>query len=110
MGAGDLRGYLVDLQRRGLKDTSQHAAARALTAAVVLRSLRDAAAGDPEAALWLDDPLIHEIGLTLGVRLAGWRDVTPPVHVARVARGRLVSSAERSRDYRRKQKHGDGVG
>jgi hypothetical protein len=83
---------------------------RALAAAVILRSLQDAAGGDSEAAFWLDGAVSHDLGWALGVDLSCWRAVTmPPVHVKRAARGRLVSDPERSREYRRRKKLAGGV-
>lgn len=45
---------------------------RAVLAAVLVRAIQDAQAGDCEAAAWLDD-LAPMLGDLLGLELVGWR-------------------------------------
>lgn len=80
---------------------------RRLAAAVLLVALREAQAGDAEAAAWLDGngaDLAERLGIPRPV-WAQWRTTEAARHrIHYVAQGRRESSAERSRRYRAAKK------
>lgn len=91
---------------------SKACAAVGSAAAVMIQAVKDAQAGDGDAAVWLDDAGDVALALELAVdAFAGWRGVEVPINSGRrrAARGRRESSAERSRRYRERKKAHQGL-